>query len=51
MGNFCAKPPIDIEADVESTCCNNDKCASSCCVIIRETNHKSRKNIKSNIVI
>ena len=59
MGSLCCKeiPPVEIDAETESTCCNgitcNDQCPSTCCVITINENlfrkfsrAKSEKNLK-----
>lgn len=40
-------PPVEIDAETESTCCNgitcNDQCPSTCCVITIVSENLSRK--------
>ena len=56
MGSLCCKeiPPVEIDAETESTCCNgitcNDQCPSTCCIItINENLFRKFSRAKSKV--
>ncbi len=49
MGICASKPPtVKTDAETESTCCNDDTCPSTCCVIIIRRGQSETGGIKKD---